>query len=335
MTDPRLAGCLIVVAAGFSNGSFPAPSKRITTWPWECTWMVYSVLAMIVFPLLLALLSTASLFTNLRSNAHTALEVAGFGFLWGLGSVFFGLSLARLGMAISNALVSGILILLGSLGPVLLGDVRLSRHQIDILTLGESLLIGSIALCAFAAISRDSAKSRDLSPGRNGRPIMGVLIALVAGVLSSMLNFGFARGAPLAHRAAESGASFIFAPLAVWVPVLVAGAIPNLAYPAYRIHRNQTIAFAAGGSSMNWLRAALMAVLWFGAIWLYGFGSSLMGRAGTVYGWAMITGGSILTSNIWGVITGEWRKAPKSAKAMFWSSTLLILGALIVLARRS
>jgi hypothetical protein len=47
-----------------------------------------------------------------------------FDVVWGLGSLLFGISLPRLGMAVTNALVSGTLVFLGSLGPILPGAVQ-------------------------------------------------------------------------------------------------------------------------------------------------------------------------------------------------------------------
>jgi L-rhamnose-H+ transport protein len=75
-----------------------------------------------------------------------------------------------------------------------------------------------------------------------------------------------------------------------------------------------------------------MGVLWFGAILLYGYGASIMGSAGAVYGWALVTSVSILTSNAWGAITGEWRGAGLKAKTLMLISTVLLVISFVILA---
>src|SRR5271157_4021776 len=125
-------GILAVTAAGLFNGSFPAPSKGITAWRWEHIWLIYSFCAMAFLPVGLAVIFSHGVIPHLlASEPGLALKVAGFGVLWGLGSLLFGVSLARLGMAIANAMVNGIVVFLGSLGPVLIGAVSVSpRHML-------------------------------------------------------------------------------------------------------------------------------------------------------------------------------------------------------------
>ena len=269
---------------------------------------------MIIFPLGLAAMWGHSILAQLCSaETSIVLRVGTFGLLWGLGSVLFGLSLVRLGMAITNALISGLVAFFGSLGPFLLGTAHVSRSQVTWLVLSEGLLATSLALCAWASIARDRAANSSASsdPQAKGKDaVLGVLIAVVAGCLSSMLNFGFAGGAPLARAAREAGNSAVLSPLAIWIPVLLGGAIPNLGYPILLIVRGKSWSTFSAALPGNSVRAALMACLWFGAIWLYGYGAPLMGASGSIYGWAIIVGGSILTSNIWGAFTGEWKDAP-------------------------
>jgi hypothetical protein len=76
---------------------------------WEDIWLVYSLWAMGLLPVGLALLfSKGTIPQELARDPGLAIKVATFGALWGMGSLLFGFSLVRLGMAISNALVNGI-----------------------------------------------------------------------------------------------------------------------------------------------------------------------------------------------------------------------------------
>ena len=56
-----------------------------------------------------------------------------------------------------------------------------------------------------------------------------------------------------------------------------------------------------------------------------------MGSAESVYGWALSSGVSIMTSNAWGAVTGEWKGTGLKAKMLMWISTVLLIAAFIVL----
>lgn len=336
MLGSRMSGILAVILAGFSNGSFPAPAKGITAWKWEHIWLVYSFCAMALLPVGLAVwFSHGTIVPQLAEDPRLAERVAAFGALWGLGSLLFGVSLVRLGMAITNALVNGVVAFCGSVGPILIGSVQLGRASLLWLTGGLALVALSLVLCAAASISRDRAQGMTGSGrGPGSQSIGAVFIAVMAGIMSAMINIGFAYGAPLASAARAAGCPLVLASVTIWVPVLLGGAIFNMGYPAYLIHRGGSWScfFRRDNSALLWVRSSSMGVLWFGAILLYGFGAAMMGSDGAVYGWAVIITVSILTSNVWGSMTGEWKNSGAKPKVLMWLSTASLISSLILLA---
>lgn len=332
-------GVATVLAAGVSNGSFPAPSKSIAAWQWEHIWFVYSLWAMGLLPVGLGFLfSNGSIPAELARDPSLVLKVALFGFLWGVGSLLFGVSLPRLGMAITNALVNGIVAFLGSLGPLLLGSVQLRFERLVWLTGGLTLLILSLILCAAASVTRDHAqRAVSRASGSRSQSIGAVLVATMAGIMSAMLNIGFVLGAPLSHRAVQAGCPSSLATVAIWVPALLGGLVFNMGYPVWKIFARGSWATLFCGRNMAspWIRSSFMGVLWFGAILLYGIGASLMGNDGAVYGWVLIVAVSILASNGWGVVTGEWKDCGVKPKALMSVSTGLLILSLILLAAKS
>ncbi len=330
-----IRGIATVALAGLSSGSFPAPAKGIASRKWEHIWLIYSFCAMALLPLSVAMWQHAVILKLLVANPVMSFKIAPFGVLWGLGSLLFGVSLVRLGMAISNAMVNGIVILMGSLGPIIIGKVLLdSRHMMWFIG-GLSLLTLSLLLCTVASICRDRAQgAMTLNPTFLGHPVRAILIAVAAGITSSMLNIGFVVGSPLSTKAAALGCSPLLANVSIWVPILLGGLIFNAGYPAYLISRNQSWSALVRGEKtvQYWLRSMLMGVLWFGAILLYGASASFMGRSGAVYGWALFTAIAILTSNAWGFITREWTAAGNKPKILMWLSTALLCASLIVIA---
>jgi L-rhamnose-H+ transport protein len=334
-SNATVVGMVYVCAGGVSNGSYPAPSKGLSAWKWEHIWFVYSLVAMAVLPIgFCSVFAPQILVRLIGSDFMLAGQVFAFGAMWGLGSLLFGVSLPRLGMAITNALVSGVLALFGSLGPLLTGAIRIDATHLIGLIVGLLLLTLSISMCALASLERDRTKGT-VSPRleTQRRPVFNVLIALFAGAFSSMLNFGFVVGAPLARNALLDGAPALIATIAIWIPALLGGLILNAGYPAYLIwRRNSWERFVRRPEgARSWLRSSSMGILWFGAILLYGYGASKMGQSGAVYGWALIIAISILVSAIWGVAFGEWNGAGQAPKMLMSFSILLLICSLVTI----
>ncbi len=328
-------GIILLFSAGLANGSFAVPSKRITRWSWNHVWLVYCCCALGALPLLVAtVLAPGVLWRVIPEDPRQAALVAGFGALWGFGTLLFGLSLPRLGIAISNALVSGTTALVGSVGPLLVGAAVLDQRGLLRLFQGLLVLMTGIVLCALASIVRDRSRPQELLTGRRGNPVVGVLIAVSGGILSSMLNVGFACGAGLGAKAATFGYTPLLANLAIWIPLLFGGLLVNLAYMTWSIQRGQGWRpyLVAASWPGDWLRSALMAILWLGAILLYGAGASMAGQSGTVYGWALVGGISIFTSSTWGIRTGEWQGASRRAVSLMFAGTLLLVASFVLLA---
>jgi len=317
--------CLAI--AGIANGSFAVPMKGIRDWKWEHTWFVYTLFANGVFPALLVIAAGGGGALGLLSMEwRTTGLVCFYGALWGAGSVLFGLSLAWLGIAAANALVCSIVALAASLGPLLFGYAHILRAQVPMLSIGLAGLIAGIGICARSSQLRDGGSS-----GGHRRWAIGILIAVAAALLSSMLNIGFAAGTPLTAAAAAGGYSKLVGTLIIWIPVLAGGFAVGLAYTSYLIHRGASWEkFTAPGSGASWLRAITMSVLWFGAIAIYGFGADHVGPSGVVFGAAMTAGGSIITSNVWGVLRGEWPTA--GPRRIMYVATFVLVASFCLLA---
>src|SRR5579864_1013789 len=94
------SGLALVTAAGVMGGSFTVPLKFVRGWSWEKSWLLYSVVGMVVVPWLLVAFVVphpADVYTSV-SHAELA-RTALFGIGWGVGSVLFGLGVTRVGTA--------------------------------------------------------------------------------------------------------------------------------------------------------------------------------------------------------------------------------------------
>lgn len=76
-----------------------------------------------------------------------------------------------------------------------------------------------------------------------------------------------------------------------------------------------------------------MGVLWFGSVVLYGWATLRIGSLGTVLGWPLFMVTIVLGSTLWGVVTGEWKKAGSRARVLMGSAVCVLVVAIIVLTR--
>jgi L-rhamnose-H+ transport protein len=328
-----LVGVLLAALGGVSNGIFALPMKLMKRWKWEHIWLAYSVAGMVLVPWTVALLTTPHLAEVI--NGAPLLLICGFGFAWGLGSVFFGLGLDRLGLGLGLALMMGIIAGVGSLVPLLvMKPSTLATRPGAIILAGNAILILGISLCAKAGGLRSQQQVKPESgTARRASMASGLLIAVLAGLFSSMLNFSFAFSGETQRRAQELGAASRMASMSVWALAISAGFLVNMAYCLWRIRKSGWSCYREPGTSAYWLGAVVMGILWFGGILLYGVGASFLGRSGPVIGWPVMMGGTIVASNVAGWFTGEWEGSGQKTISFLVAGILAILTAMIVIAQ--
>lgn len=327
-------GAGLVFVAGLISGTFTVPSIGMTKWKWEHVWLVYAISAFLLTPLGLALMFAPGIVSELLGpSAALAGKVSVFGLLFGFGSLLFGLSWKRLGLAITNSLVTGIIVLVGSVGPVLAGAAELDRRGWLQLAGGIAPLAVSLTLCAMASVLKDRRLATSSAPRTLSDSLLGISMAVAGGALAAMLNLGFSLGSALVENAAAHGYGPLLATLAVWIPILCGGLVANSAYPAFLIQRQREWQFFYTGATdgLRWIRCFLMGLLWFGAIFLYGYGASFMGPTGTVYGWALVSGAGVLGSNILDALTAQWKAAGRKPIILMWLSTAFLIASFAVL----
>ena len=232
---------------------------------------------------------------------------------WGISQVLLGVSVARVGMALTFAIVIGLSACLGTLIPLLAlhRDLLFSAKGLTVLV-GMMIMLAGIYLCAKAGREREQIQSSKVSAespkkGDNSRFGMAVMIAIAAGVLTPMLNFALAFGEPILKRAVEpGGASPANATYAVWLIALLGGLPVNLLYCVYLLNRNKTWP-AFFSRSYDWVGAVLMGLMWMGSIALYGVATTHLGPSGAAIGWGLFSIFIILAANASGLVIGEWK----------------------------
>ena len=325
--DSLWPGLLLIFAGGAMQGSFTIPQKFLRGWPWEIGWLLYSVAGMVVFPWLLVARVIPQPLTVYGNVGAAPLALAAlFGAGWGVGSVLFGLGVARVGTALGFAVIISMTAAVGALVPLAaLHPEQVATARGALLGLGLCIVIGGVALCARAGKLKEAAaggpKSGDLA--------RGLAICIASGITSPMMNFSLAFGSPISEQAARMGANPANASIAILAVAISSGFLINAGYCVYLLVRNKSWrAPTMGGTILT----VLMGFLWMFGMFFYGLGATRVGTLGSVLGWPLFMTVMVLTANCWGILTGEWRGAGTRALRYLAMGNTAMIVALVVIA---
>jgi L-rhamnose-H+ transport protein len=324
MTQTLWTGLAITLAAGVTAGNCMVPMKFAKRWAWENTWLMFSLVSLLVLPWVLAFWTVNDLlgvYASLDAEQYVVPVLFGAG--WGIAQVLFGLSIARLGLALAYNIIIGLGALLGSLVPLVLQNREvIGTGRGNLILGGMAIMIVGIAISGRAGRVRELAAGQ-AQAGRSGTYTVALLLAILCGVMAPMLNYSFAFGQDIAKAAAQMGTSPVRSGYAVWPIALAGGLVPNLLYSLFLLSRNRT-----WNRFDTWIPdvsfAGLMGVMWMTAMALYSAGSVYLGALGTSLGWALFQIFMIMTANVSGVLTGEWKAAPREARRGLWASLALL-----------
>ena len=331
---PLFTGFVLVLLAGLLQGTFVLPMTMVRRWSWEHTWATFSLLGMFVFNWIITLLFVPNIFAIYDlSPSRDLVILAVFGIGWGVGAVLFGLGMDRLGMALGYPIIMGLIASLGALIPLLvfLPQSLLTTKGLILLT-GTALVIFGIVLCSVAG-SRRVAPSEGASAKRSAGFTVGLVVAILAGILSCLPNIGMAFGGNVIGSAEKLGVSPASSGNTIWALLFTFGCAVNLTYCLYLMLRKKSLAqYWNEETWRNLGLSAMMAAMWIGSFYLYGAGATKLGRWGAIAGWPLFISISIVVGNLWGLWRGEWQGASSLARRWLNSGLLVLIVAVITVA---
>jgi L-rhamnose-H+ transport protein len=231
--------------------------------------------------------------------------------------VLFGIAIDLVGLAISTALLYGSSVALGSIGALCLVDASKLRSPdgLRIVAWDLVLLLG-VLVCAQAGRTREPAVTID---GQRTR--RGILIALVAGILSTLFNIVLTYGAPIQREAVSLGAGSNLAANAIWSLAVTGGSLPSIFWTIHLLRKNSKwkLYKEAPDSRKNVCMCIGMGVAWISGTVLYGASTVRLGKFGTALGWPIYMSATILVGIAWGWKVGEWQGAPPRAVRLLWT----------------
>lgn len=333
-----LIGLLIIAVGSLGQSSSYVPINKVKSWSWESFWLIQGVFAWIVFPLLGAFLALPEgIGLGELFQKEGSLSAMIYGMLWGVGGLTFGLSMRYLGIALGQSIALGTCAGFGTLFPALLGGQDLLHGDGLILLLGVCITLAGIAIIGYAGSLRaqNMTEEEKRAAVKDFALTKGLLVALLAGVMSACFNLGLEAGAPISAYVREQGASELFALNPVILFVTLGGFITNAVYCVYQNLKNHTggeyFSVSGGIFLNNVLFCALAGVLWYSQFFGLGMGKSFFTDSPVMlaFSWSILMSLNVIFSNVWGIILKEWQGVSRKTVVVLITGMLVLIVSLI------
>lgn len=334
-----LFGLLIITLGSFGQSSSYLPIKKVKDWSWESFWLIQGIFAWLVFPLLgsfIAIPEGSSLMELWASGG--ALKAMGFGALWGIGGLTFGLSMRFLGVALGQSIALGTCAAFGTLFPAIMGDTNLLHGEGLMLLIGISITLAGIAVIGYAGSLRAANMSEEekKSAIKDFALTKGLFVALLAGAMSACFTLGLEAGAPIKQAALAGGVRGLYAGLPVIFLVTSGGAVTNAVYCIQQNIKNDTLKeFGSINKQVllnNVLFCALAGGLWYSQFFGLEMGKSFLTNNPVLlaFSWSILMSLNVLFSNLWGVLLNEWKGVSKKTVAVLVAGLIILILSVIV-----
>lgn len=306
-------GTVICALGGLAGAVFALPFRGIKDMHYESYWLVYAVFGLVVFPLLLAGVTCPRLF-DIIGNAEgaTLARCIGFGALWGLGGLTWGLMIRYLGIGLGLAIGCGLCSATGTLIPPIVtghaGDLVKDAGACTVLAGVVGSLLG-IALVGLAGKFKEGELTEEQKKAAVAEFDFkkGMLVALFSGIASAGMNFGLQSGAALEAAAKQAGTPAAWCGMPVLVVVLWGGLVVNAAWCLWQNAKNRTFGdYGKMAKSAAPVLASLAGIVWACQFACQKIGEPQMGDLKYI-GFAVVMGSSIFFSSLLGIFMGEWK----------------------------
>lgn len=336
MTFELLFGIGLIAMGAFSSGSFSIPFGRTRNWAWENYWLIYSLFAYVIVPVVACSVFCPG-FMNVLSRipAQTLGWIFILGFIYGVCNLTFGLSLRYLGLSLGFSLSLGLMMILGTIiPPAIDGRLSVLLQQSGGTMLIAGLLIAAvgIALSGYAGYRKDKGAGLEANPELDFKK--GLLLVLFVGITGASQALGIEQGTEISSAIIASGVNPLFQTLPVF-PILFGGSfLATALWCLFLSKRNNNLkAFMKTkevGVLSNYLYCALAGFLWFINFIFFGMGKSRMGEF-SFTAWGIMMSLTIVFATLWGLYRGEWKATDTKTKAWMYAGLVVLVIASFVI----
>ncbi|GAB3905020.1 L-rhamnose/proton symporter RhaT [Mucilaginibacter boryungensis] len=329
-------GVIFHFIGGFASGSFYIPYKKVKGWAWESFWIVGGIFSWLIVPPLAAWLTIPHFFDIIKgTSGHILAYTYMFGVLWGIGGLTYGLGVRYLGVSLGSTIILGLCSIFGALVPSVYYQFnpKAGKDTIEVLATtdwGRLVLIGiavcvlGIIICGRAGSLKEKELSKDREVATNNTEYkfgLGIIVAIISGVLSACFAFGIDAGKEMANTADAAWkaihpneGNFLYQNNVTYVVILWGGLTTNFIWCMILNARNKTFGNYTDNKTplfKNYLFSALAGTTWFLQFFFYGMGESRLGNGAS--SWILHMAFIILVANMWGLLLKEWKGVSKKA----------------------
>ena len=328
-----MIGSLIFALGGLAGAVFAVPFRKIKNVQYESYWLFYALAGLLVFPLILGLATCPACFKVIGGARPAVLaQCIGFGALWGLGGLTWGLMIRYLGIGLGLAIGCGLCSATGTLIPPIVtghaGDLVKDAGACTVLAGVVGSLLG-IALVGLAGKFKEGELTEEQKKAAVAEFDFkkGMLVALFSGIASAGMNFGLQSGGALEAAAKEAGTPAAWCGMPVLMVVLWGGLIVNVAWCLWQNKKNGSFGDYGkmfGGNFAAIVLAGLAGVIWACQFACQKVGEPQMGDLKYI-GFAVVMGSSIFFSSLLGLFMGEWKGTGAKTKGALALGILVLL----------
>lgn len=327
-----LYGILLITVGAFMSGSFAIPFDKVKGWKWENHWLVYSLFAYVIVPLLVSLVFVPDLMKVLNAApSNTLWLVFLLGAIYGAANLTFGLSLRYLGIALGYALSLGLMMAIGTLVPPLI-DGRLALlfqgNGGIMLIAGIIISLTGIAISGYAGFLKSKLIEKGDGTNSDFNIKKGIAAALFVGVAGSATALGLEQGIPIAKASIETGTNPLFQDSIVFLVLYSGSFLTTIIWCMYLSVKNKSVKnfFKPAGSTLifNYLFCALAGFLWYINYVFFGMGKAQMGAFSFV-AWGILMTLTIVCATLWGLYRGEWKGVTTKIRLLMWIGLIILV----------
>lgn len=199
MAMDTVLGISLVIVGGLFMGAFVWPMKLMRTLQFEHWWFLAMLLGLIVGPWAITLTAFPGFFEALRDPVvkDTLIVANSLALCWGVANVLCGICYMRIGVALTQAILSGLGVSVMVMTPMIFKakggqfenapDIT-SAAGMTVL-LGVGIMLVAVVLASLAGFGR--ARQLKQTEAKSGSFLVGLIMTVIAGVTSAGLWLAF------------------------------------------------------------------------------------------------------------------------------------------------
>ena len=316
------------------------PQKKVRRWSWQTYWLTQAAFCWFLLPILGAMLTIPELGAVLREAPSSAmLNSFLLGLAYGIGGTAFGISIRYIGFSLTYSIAVGLSSVLGTLiPPIVRGTLGSTLSKPGAGWVIAGIVIGTVGIALTGLAGRMKENDLTAKDAKGEFSLMkGLLLSLLAGVLSAVYGFALEAGEPIADVASAHGAG-VWRGNVVYIFSNTGAFLTTAIYCLYLHARHGTlgelIELPAGQEKarlpVNFALAVLTGCLWYGQFFFYNLGHVRLGEY-KFTSWAIHMIMLVLFSNAVGVALREWRTCRRVTHTTIAFALVVLVGAVLAL----